>query len=413
MQHAWMAVLAGLPLLVGASPPPNRPIPQASQNQTQQANVVEVNFLDRLLQDNGGRRHSPATNRRTRTSQARPTAPSAPAVIPVPTPKPTTEADTSAPPVPATEPAAPAVATPVPETAPVTPSPSRPADQPASQPTTAPAPADQPEAPTVQQPATASEPAHEADVPKPLPKPADESPAPGKVEAPVANPAPASASPAEPTPAQPSNAEPPKPDQKPEEPAPPPPPPIATEDPEELKACLADLEALGTKFKPIDRIDDGEGCGIDKPIKVAEVLPGIDVGGAVMRCKTAQALGHWLKDTVQPAMSVAIPARRITVIVPGSTYACRLRNSAATGKISEHARGNGFDVAAFKFDNGEKMEMTPRSNDHTMEGAFQRTVTAGACLHFTTVLAPGSDASHETHMHLDVIDRNGGYRICE
>ena len=65
-----------------------------------------------------------------------------------------------------------------------------------------------------------------------------------------------------------------------------------------------------------------------------------------------------------------------------------------------------------KLDNGQKMEMKPRVEDSTLEGAFQRTATAGACLHFTTVLSPGSDAAHETHLHLDVLERKGGYRYC-
>jgi hypothetical protein len=28
------------------------------------------------------------------------------------------------------------------------------------------------------------------------------------------------------------------------------------------------------------------------------------------------------------------------------------------------------------------------------------------------VLDPGSDAAHETHLHLDVIDRRNDYRYC-
>ncbi len=409
MRHSWIAVVAGLPLLMAASLPVNRPVLPPAHG-----DLVNVGFFDRLLQDNSQKRRPSSNKTRSRKSQQTRTAtPALPAVIPVPTAKPTgAEAATpvSEPPKPDTAALAqPAVPAEQPAPAPV----EKPAPAPAEKPTPAAEPA--PPAPTVEQPATAAEPAHEAEVPKPQPKPTEDAPQPAKPDAaspgsgngqpPAANP---SAEPA--TPAQPGVTEPPKEETKPAEP---PPPPIASEDPEELKACLADLETLGTKFKPIDRIDDGEGCGIDKPIEVAQVLPGIATGGAVMRCETARALGHWLRDTVQPAMSVAMPNRKITGIVPGSTYACRLRNNAATGKISEHARGNGFDVAAFKFDNGEKMEMTPRGDDHTMEGAFQRTVTAGACLHFTTVLAPGSDASHETHMHLDVIDRKGGYRICE
>ena len=194
--------------------------------------------------------------------------------------------------------------------------------------------------------------------------------------------------------------------------APPPPPPIDKEDAQALRACMADLTALGTKFETVARIDDGNGCGIDRPIEVAEVLPGIETGGAQMRCETARALGHWLKDTVHPALKIAMPARRITGITTGSTYACRLRNGASTGKISEHARGNAIDIVAFHLDDGSEITMKPRDEDGTMEGAFQRTATTGACLHFSTVLSPGSDAAHQDHLHLDVLQRKSGYRYC-
>jgi hypothetical protein len=277
--------------------------------------------------------------------------------------------------------------------------------------------------PVVEQPATAAEPAHPVDVPKPEPKPQVPSTASDKTDAAATeqNPPKDKATADEkPTPdaGKPDTAK--ADDGKPETEkqdgekadASPPPPPLVKEDPEELKACLADLAAIGAKFEPTDPIDDGNGCGIEHPVDVAEVLPGVNLGGATMRCKTALTMAHWLKDTVQPAMNIAMPGRRIVGLVPGSTYQCRLRNNASTGKISEHARGNAYDVAAFKLDNGEKIEMTPRTDDSTMEGAFQRTATAGACLHFTTVLSPGSDAAHETHLHLDILERKGGYRYC-
>ncbi|WP_281976749.1 extensin family protein [Pseudorhizobium flavum] len=196
------------------------------------------------------------------------------------------------------------------------------------------------------------------------------------------------------------------------EPPPPPPPPIAREDPKALTACLADLAALETKYETAARIDDGEGCGIAQPLEVAEVLPGVDTGGAQMRCETARALAHWLKDTVNPALNVALPGRKIAGLTTGSTYACRLRNGAAEGKISEHARGNAIDIAAFRLDDGTEITMKPRAEDGTMEGAFQRTASAGACLHFSTVLSPGSDAAHQDHLHLDVLERDSGYRYC-
>lgn len=252
------------------------------------------------------------------------------------------------------------------------------------------------------QPDPATDP--KAEIPTPEPKPATEGQPPSTPED--------KADEGKPTDAAPESGKPDDKDDKAEVPPPPPPPPVEKEDAEALKACLADLAALGTKYKTATRIDEGEGCGIDQPIEVAEAIPGIDTGGAQMRCETARALGHWLKDTVQPALKIAMPDRRITGITTGSTYACRLRNGASTGKISEHARGNAIDVAAFRLDDGSEITMKPRHEDGTLEGAFQRTATAGACLHFSTVLSPGSDAAHQDHLHMDVLQRKSGYRYC-
>jgi hypothetical protein len=263
------------------------------------------------------------------------------------------------------------------------------------------------------QPDPATDP--EAEIPTPEPKPATEGQPPSTPEDKADTP-PTDEDEGRPADAAPESGKPDGEDGKDDEeaktPPPPPPPPVEKEDAEALKACLADLAALGTKYKTVARIDEGEGCGIDQPIEVAEAIPGIETGGAQMRCKTARALGHWLKDTVQPALKIAMPARKITGITTGSTYACRLRNGASTGKISEHARGNAIDVAAFRLDDGSEITMKPRHEDGTLEGAFQRTATAGACLHFSTVLSPGSDAAHRDHLHMDVLERKSGYRYC-
>ncbi len=193
----------------------------------------------------------------------------------------------------------------------------------------------------------------------------------------------------------------------------PPPPPIEKEDPEKLKACLADLRTLGVQFEEKPAVTEGEGCGIEHPVEVKAIADGVTVSaGADMRCDTARALARWMKDMVQPALNVAMPGRKIVGITHASTYVCRLRNGASTGKISEHAHGNAIDIADFKLDNGQSLTMKPRDEDSTLEGAFQRAATAAACLYFTTVLSPGSDAAHETHLHLDVLQRTNGYRYC-
>ncbi|MDK1387234.1 extensin family protein [Sinorhizobium sp. 8-89] len=190
--------------------------------------------------------------------------------------------------------------------------------------------------------------------------------------------------------------------------------PVQDENPEAHASCLAALKALGGTFVDAKRIDDGKGCGIDKPLRVSAVLPGVALKPeGTMRCAAALALARWTKESAIPAAATAFgPDTRITALNQASAYVCRRRNNATTGKISEHAHGNAVDIASFTLDDGRTIAIQPRDEDGTLTGAFQRAVTATACLYFTTVLDPGSDPAHETHLHLDVIERKNGYRYC-
>ena len=193
-----------------------------------------------------------------------------------------------------------------------------------------------------------------------------------------------------------------------------PPEPVKPEDPAALEACLGALKEIGAEFKKLEPIrDEEQGCGVEAPIELSVVLPDIKLEpSGTMRCETALALSRWTKEMVLPAAALALPEKKVTAIANASTYICRNRNSAENGKISEHAKGNAVDISTISFDKGEPLVMKPRGEDGTPEGAFQRTITAAACLFFRTVLSPGSDATHQDHLHLDVLERKGGYLYC-
>ena len=190
--------------------------------------------------------------------------------------------------------------------------------------------------------------------------------------------------------------------------------PVKPEDPAALQACLGALKEIGAEFKKLEPIrDEEQGCGIEAPIELSVVLPGIKLEpSGTMRCETALALSRWTKEMMLPAAALAMPEKKVRSIANASTYICRNRNSAENGKISEHAKGNAVDISTIAFDKGEPLVMKPRVEDGTPEGAFQRTITAAACLFFRTVLSPGSDATHQDHLHLDVLERKGGYLYC-
>ena len=186
--------------------------------------------------------------------------------------------------------------------------------------------------------------------------------------------------------------------------------------PDEMAACLATLDDLGVSYSEVEPIlpDDDRDCGIVQPLEITEAVPGVAlVPPATLRCPTAVSLARWVTDFVQPAAGRLDDRGALTAIETGSGYICRRRNNAPDGKLSEHAFGNAVDIMAFRFEEGPAIAVEPREAEGTMAEAFQDAVRASACLEFSTVLGPGSDASHDDHLHFDIVARNRGYRLCE
>lgn len=198
-------------------------------------------------------------------------------------------------------------------------------------------------------------------------------------------------------------------------PEPPVPERLAAE-PAALTACLAALDDLGVTYQRIDPIaePDDAGCGIRQPVEVTGLPGGVTLEPkGQMRCETARALAQWVQDFAIPAAEVLPERGALAAIEQGSTYVCRRRNNAPDGKLSEHAVGNGIDIMSFRFTEGAPIPIMPREREGTMAEAFQDAARATACLHFSTVLGPGSDEAHADHLHLDVLERRGGFRLCQ
>ncbi|TFL18628.1 extensin-like domain-containing protein [Jannaschia formosa] len=183
----------------------------------------------------------------------------------------------------------------------------------------------------------------------------------------------------------------------------------------QYRQCLTLLDGLGATYRSVEPItpEDDPDCGILQPIEVSEILPGVALEpAATLRCPTVVALAQWTRDFVRPAAD-RLGRGDLTALRGGSGYTCRRRNNQPDGKLSQHAFGNAFDVTAFAFAGGEPLPIMPRARDGTLEESFQDAVRASACMEFTTVLGPGSDEFHDDHLHLDVVERRSGFRLCE
>ncbi|WP_281984704.1 extensin family protein [Thalassorhabdomicrobium marinisediminis] len=189
-----------------------------------------------------------------------------------------------------------------------------------------------------------------------------------------------------------------------------------TETEEEFAACLAQLDGFGTVYEVSTTLteENDADCGVTRPLMVTEIIPGVALQpDAMMRCATVARLAEWMQGSVQPAAALIEDRGPVIEVQHGSTYICRRRNNLPDGKLSEHAFGNAVDVMGFTFEDGSRLNIEPRADAGTIEEAFQRAVRGAACLSFTTVLGPGTDAAHADHLHLDIKERNGGYRLCQ
>jgi hypothetical protein len=133
---------------------------------------------------------------------------------------------------------------------------------------------------------------------------------------------------------------------------------------------------------------------------------------ATLACPIVSALDRWLSDSVQPA-AMRWFGVRVVEIRQISAYSCRGMNGNPHAHISEHAFGNALDIAAFTLADGRRVTVKTGWRGMPEEQGFLRDVQGAACQQFNTVLAPGSNAHHEDHIHVDLMRRSSRRTICE
>ena len=163
---------------------------------------------------------------------------------------------------------------------------------------------------------------------------------------------------------------------------------------------------------PMPRLIGPGACGGGDMVRLdAVLLPDkkrIDIKPApYLRCPMAESLAAWVRDEAAPRAGAIGPALRS--VDTYDDYDCRGRNRIVGARMSEHGKGNAVDVRSLTFADGRVTQLT----DVTASKDLRDGLRESACARFTTVLGPGSDGYHEEHIHLDLAERNNGYRICQ
>ncbi|MCB1385017.1 MAG: extensin family protein [Nitratireductor sp.] len=172
--------------------------------------------------------------------------------------------------------------------------------------------------------------------------------------------------------------------------------------------------AAGIVFAALPPIAGEGGCGIAHPYAISRLAGPVDLSPAItVRCETALALADWLAKAAGPFAEALPGSPKLVRIDTASSYVCRGRNNDPQAKLSEHARGTAIDISGLRFSDGTRIAIEPRQRTGDVTEGYQKAVRFAACLHFTTVLGPGSDPNHNDHLHLDLAERRGGYRLCD
>ena len=183
------------------------------------------------------------------------------------------------------------------------------------------------------------------------------------------------------------------------------------------ETCRQRLDARHVTFSFTPAVVEGD-CAIPLPVRLRSLATGSGKikfsAEPVLDCRLAERLADWIGNVVDPLARHHLGSGLVAVDT-GPGYACRKRNNQATGKISEHAKGNALDIAAFALTDGRRIAVRPVDPPVPGVTAFLAAVRTTACGYFLTVLGPGSDASHAEHLHLDLgpHGRTPNYRICE
>lgn len=148
-------------------------------------------------------------------------------------------------------------------------------------------------------------------------------------------------------------------------------------------------------------------CGVENAVRVKSVA-GVRLSSRpTMDCRTAIALKTWVEGGAKPV--VGSEGGGIASLRTVSDYACRNRNNASGGRLSEHATGRAIDIAGIKLNSGREITVLTGWNSGE-DGRKLRKMWQAACGTFGTVLGPEANRFHRDHFHFDTARyRSGPY----
>lgn len=121
----------------------------------------------------------------------------------------------------------------------------------------------------------------------------------------------------------------------------------------------------------------------------------------VMQCPLAIGTYIWIREIDDLAHKhLGSPLKKIHHF---GTYSCRRQNGNNSGRWSEHAYANAWDISGFELEDGQRITVLDHwSKGNRKQRKFLRSVREEACKIFRVTLSPDYNAAHKNHFHVDM-----------
>mgnify|MGYP001812176282 FL=1 len=152
----------------------------------------------------------------------------------------------------------------------------------------------------------------------------------------------------------------------------------------------------------LDALDEKDGCGWSAAMHI-ESSNGATLKGKsnyAMRCPLAAGAHIWVTSIDYRAREIL--GSGLAKVHHAGTYSCRRMYNRSSGRMSQHAFANAWDVTGFELEDGRIVSV----QNHWRAGGplqgFLHAVRDDACNIFRVVLGPDYNAQHHDHFHVDM-----------
>lgn len=180
------------------------------------------------------------------------------------------------------------------------------------------------------------------------------------------------------------------------------------DDPQQCLAVLETAPEGAVDYLALDDYTPVAGCPLTNVVRVSRT--GVRFSSSfTVTCSLAVAWVMFERQQLQPLAQQHLDSPLVRVDHLGS-FACRNIYHREGARRSQHATANAFDVAGFRFENGQQVSVLQHWDDEdaAYKSAFLKETHDAACGYFGTVLGPDYNQPHENHFHFD----GGGFGFC-